>query len=334
MSALTTNSNDKLATFINGLEGDFEQVKSTDEISFKQEAYFAIQLLEKNSYTMNIARSNPSSLRNAVINVATIGLSLIPSLGLAYLVPRKNEICLDISYLGLIKLAQASGGIKEVKAELVFQNDTFSINGAFNEPTHRFSPFSERGKLVGAYVVARTSTNSFLTTVMDIKEILEIRDSSESYKNEKTRNYSPWVKHEGEMIKKTVIRRAYKMWPKLGNAQVLEKAISVSDEAQGIEFKTEYQQEVEDMEKDFPIPPEEKVSGSPLYRIQNAKLRGKQLKDVDPEELADYLDTLNKRHEKNAPKSWELEVKLSIKEYLESLELDMNGQFSSDEIGF
>lgn len=315
--------NGKLKSFIDNLESDFSKVQVNTDLSFKQEAFFAIQLLEKNEYTLKVARANPTSLRNAVINVATIGLSLNSSMGLAYLVPRKNEICLDVSYLGLIKLAQDSGNIKDVKAELVFENDKFEINGAFKEPTHTYSPFQERGKLFGAYVVATTSNNTFLTTVMALDEILEIRNASESYKNERTRNYSPWVKHEGEMIKKTVIRRAYKMWPRANNTKVLERAIEISDEAQAIEFhqeKTEYQLEKEGMDRDFPIPPEEKEIGSPKYRIQNAKYRGMQLDEIDPEELTDYIILLDKRHGKHAPKSWELEVKASINEYLESLE--------------
>lgn len=319
---LEVKKNDKLVDFIHGLAPAFTNVMVNKDMSFAQEAFFAIQLLEKNDYTMKAARASPKSLQNAVINVAAIGLTLNPSMGLAYLVPRKNEICLDISYLGFIKLAQDAGSIRNVKAELVFDKDNFVINGAFKEPTHSFSPFGARGALVGAYVVAETASGSFLTTVMQLEEILTIRDSSESYKNEATRKYSPWIKHEGEMVKKTVIRRAYKSWPKTAHTQYLEKAIQVSDDAQAIEFKTPHQQDVEDMDNDFPIPPEEKVSGSPDYRIQNAKLRGKQLKDIDPEELADYLDLLEKRHAKNIAKSWELEVKTSIREYLENLEFE------------
>ena len=321
---MTASGNNKLADFINGLKSDFEEVLINNNVSFKQEAYFAIQLLEKNNYAMNIARNSPKTLRNAVINVATIGLSLNSSMGLAYLVPRKNEICLDISYLGLIKLAQDTGGIIEVKAELVHANDTFAVNGAFKEPTHSFSPFEDRGELKGAYVVARTPNNSFLTTIMTIDEIFEIRDSSESYKNPKSRAYSPWCKYEGEMIKKTVVRRAFKSWPKSEHTYILDRAIEISDNAQAIEFKTDYQIEQDEMNEDFPIPPEEKIIGSPEYRIQNAKLRGKQLKDIDNDDLYEYMELLEKRHLKHDAKPWELELKMSIREYLEENEKDQN----------
>lgn len=318
--------NEKLVTYIENLEDEFLKVQVSRDIKFSQEAYYAIQILERNKYTLDIARGNPSSLRNSIINVATIGLSLQPSMGLAYLVPRKCEICLDISYLGLIKLAQEGGGILHVKADLVYEKDNFTINGSFSEPTHSYSPFGDRGELKGAYVVALTSDGNYLTTIMPINEVFEIRNASESYKNPKSREYSPWVRFEGEMVKKTVIRRAFKSWPKININPVLEKAIQVSDEAQAIEFKqveTEFQKEQRETEEDFPIPEHEKVIGSPDYRIlYGAKYKNKQLKEIDIEELSDYLGMIEKRHMKHNPKHWEPEIKASIKEYLENYEME------------
>lgn len=322
MGELTTPK-DGLKTFLYKIQSQFESLCVNKEMHFESEAEFAIQLLSKNSYLMSVAKNNRISLQNAVKNIASIGLTLNPAVGLAYLVPRKAEVCLDISYLGLMKLAQDAGSIKDIKAEVVYSADEFTINGSFKEPTHKFLPFADRGTIVGAYVTATTPEGSFLTTTMPIKEIFDIRDSSESYKNEKTRPYSPWVKHESEMIKKTVIRRAFKSWPKTERHKILNDAIGVSDNAQGIEFKSEYQLEQEQLDKDFPIPPEEKEIGAPTYRVQyGSKFRGKQLKDIDTSQMEDYLITLDKRHAKkdNVPKQWELDLKHSMEVYLDSIE--------------
>lgn len=321
MSEVIKQQERTLKTFIYEVQEDFNKVMIDSDLDFIQEAHFAVQILENNDYALNVAKGHPKSLKNAITNVATIGLSLNPSMGLSYLVPRKNQICLDISYLGFIKLAQDCGSVIHVKADLVYENDEFIVTGAFSEPTHKYKAFGDRGNLVGAYCIASTPEGSYLTTIMDTKEILEIRDSSESYKNERTRKYSPWVRHTGEMIKKTVIRRAYKAWPKTKKTSILDAAIKISDDAQAIEFKTDYQIEQEQLDKDFPIPPEEKEIGSPDYRILNAKHRGKKLKDIDMEELSNYYELLEKRHEKNEAKLWELEVKNSIVEYLKSIEL-------------
>lgn len=75
------------------------------------------------------------------------------------------------------------------------------------------------------------------------------------------------------------------------------------------------------LEEDYPIPEEEKEIGSPDYRIQHAKFRGKQLKDIDRRELEDYVFAIDKRKEnKGVLKDWENEVYLSITNYLTNLE--------------
>lgn len=71
------------------------------------------------------------------------------------------------------------------------------------------------------------------------------------------------------------------------------------------------------LDADFPIPPEEKVVGD-LYRVQNGNFRGKQLKDIDLEEMADYREKLVKRT--TAKKEWELELINVFGQYLSTIE--------------
>lgn len=196
---------------------DFSRVLVDRTISFEREAGFAIQQLQKNDYTLRIAGQNKQSVINAVTNVAAIGISLNPARKQAYLVPRDNQICLDISYIGLLDLAVASGSIMWGQAEIVRENDAFTLNGFDQAPTHVFNPFGkDRGPIVGAYVVVKTHSGDYLTTTMSIDEIYSIRDRSEGWKAfyAKKIKSTPWASDEGEMIKKTVIKRAYKLWPK------------------------------------------------------------------------------------------------------------------------
>lgn len=218
---------------IESARDDFSRVLVDRGLSFERESGFAIQQLQKNDYTLGIAMKNKGSVINAVTNVAAIGISLNPARKQAYLVPRDGQICLDISYIGLLDLAVASGSIMWGQAEIVREHDAFTLNGLDQAPTHVFNPFGkDRGPIVGAYVVVKTHSGDYLTTTMSIEEIYSIRDRSEGWKAfyAKKIKSTPWASDEGEMIKKTVIKRAYKLWPK---TERLDEAMNHLNNANG-----------------------------------------------------------------------------------------------------
>lgn len=196
----------------------FNAVRIADSMVFEREAEFALQQLFRNEFTLKVARANAQSVRDAVANVAAIGLTLNPALRLAYLVPRDGAICLDIGYLGLVQLALDGGSIRWVRCELVREKDSFEFTGPAAMPVHRFNPFgADRGPVVGVYCVAKTSDGDILADVMEIGEVHRIRDRSQSWKSGKA---SPWKTDEGEMTKKTLIKRASKLWPKCDRLMV------------------------------------------------------------------------------------------------------------------
>lgn len=201
---------------IYGLAPTFNAVLADRNIKFEREAEFALQVLASNDYAMKLAFGNRQSVINAVTNVAAIGISLNPAKKQAYLVPRDGRICLDISYIGLVELAVASGTVRWVKAELVRESDQFVLNGFDKPPKHDFSPFAkDRGAIVGVYCVAKTADGDYLTDTMSIDEVFDIRDRSSAWKAWIAKQKKcPWVTDEGEMIKKTIVKRASKMWPK------------------------------------------------------------------------------------------------------------------------
>lgn len=207
MSAIQTISN-----YVYGAESTFNSVLVDRSLNFEREAGFAIQILTASDYVSKLASGDRQSVVNAVTNIAAIGISLNPAKKQAYLVPRKGKICLDISYMGLIDLAVDSGSIMWAQADLVYANDAFTLNGFDKPPTHKFNPFSkDRGEMVGAFVVVKTHSGDYLTECMSREDIDSIKNRSESVKAGKQ---SPWDTDYGEMAKKTVVKRAYKYWPK------------------------------------------------------------------------------------------------------------------------
>lgn len=209
-----------IANEIYGARESFASVLTDKSLSFEREAEFAIQTISGNDFAMKIAMQNKQSVFNAVTNIAAIGISLNPAKRQAYLVPRDGKICLDISYMGLMDLAMATGSIKWAKAEIVYQQDSFALNGFDKPPTHTYSPFSrDRGEVAGVYVVVKTADGDYLTDCMSRDEIDAIMNRSQSVRSGRS---SPWKTDYNEMAKKTVVKRAYKYWPKTDR---LDKAI-------------------------------------------------------------------------------------------------------------
>ena len=155
-----------------------------------------------------------------------------PAEKLAYLVPRKGKACLDVSYMGLIRLATDTGSIMWARAELVHEHDEFIYHGATEKPEFNSpNPFN-RGQIVGVYCVAKTKEGDYLSGIMSIEEVNSIRDRSEAFK----KNSGPWVTDYGEMVKKTIIKRESKTWPKTDKTERFDKAIEVINEHEGIDF--------------------------------------------------------------------------------------------------
>jgi len=155
-----------LINYVQQQEQMFLPVVSDKEIKWERESQFCIQAIQSNDYLSKIAQSNPASFQNAIINVATIGISLNPASKHAYLVPRDGRVCLDISYMGLLHLAMATGSILWGQCKIVRENDSYESNGLDKAPTHKYNPFSERGEIIGAYCTVKTSDGDYLTDEM------------------------------------------------------------------------------------------------------------------------------------------------------------------------
>ncbi|NRF76616.1 recombinase RecT [Citrobacter braakii] len=232
---------------VNPLKAEFEQVCAEPSINFKRESEFAMQIFANNDYLAKIAVANPVSTRSAVMNVAGIGISLNPAQKLAYLVPRKGSICLDISYMGLMHIAQQSGAIKWCQSAIVRKNDQFRREGLDKPPIHIYNDFDtaeQRGDIVGAYVVIKTDDGDYLTHTMRIDAIFAIRDRSEAWKKYKSDNSKkcPWVTDEEQMILKTVVKQAAKYWPRRERLDAAIDHVNTEGE-EGINFSAERQPE-------------------------------------------------------------------------------------------
>jgi recombination protein RecT len=213
-----------IVQFVKQQESLFVGAATGQDVTWAKESQFAIQLFQKNDYLAKTAIGNPTSAQNAIINVAAIGITLNPASKLAYLVPRDGMVCLDISYMGLLHLAQSTGSIKWGQCKLVYSADTYESNGLDSAPTHKYNAFGERGEVVGGYCTVKTPDGDYLTEEMSLAEIKATEATS------KAKN-GPWKNFWEEMARKTIVKRASKYWPR---AERLDNAIHVINEDEGV----------------------------------------------------------------------------------------------------
>ena len=197
-----------IVQFVGSQVSLFNAALSDQSITWQKEMQFAIQAFQKNEYLAKTAAANPVSAQNAIINLAAIGITLNPAAKLAYLVPRDGMVCLDVSYMGLLHLAQSTGAIKWGQCKLVHQGDTYESNGLDAAPTHKYNAFGDRGPIVGGYCTVKTADGDYLTEEMSLAEIKVVEASS------KAKN-GPWKNWWEEMARKTIVKRASKYWPRV-----------------------------------------------------------------------------------------------------------------------
>lgn len=229
-------------TYLEEVKTSFLEQSGLKETDFKREVSFAVQLASANPY---LQQCTPESALKAILNVAQVGLTLNPVRKEAYLVPRwnsklqSNEVCLDPSYIGLIKLVTDSGIVKSINCQLIYSGDDVEIDLSQDNPITKHTPYILTGKtkglIIGAYSVATLKDGSKHAELMGREEIESIRERSEGYKAYKAgkTKSNVWVSDEGEMFRKTVIKRHCKYLPKSGDK--LYKAIEVSNYASGFD---------------------------------------------------------------------------------------------------
>lgn len=203
------------------------EVSNEYKMNFNREAGFAIQILTNNPYLM---KCDSNSVKDSIVNVALTGITLNPALKYAYLVPRKVKgdlkCILDISYMGMIKILTDAGAVKNIDAGVIYSNDKYDFRRG-SDPYFKHQPaLSNKGEKIGAYAIAFLRDGGFQFEILGREEIEKIRATSESYKNEEGRKYSPWETWEDEMWKKSVLKRLFKLLPKTNFSDQLIAAIS------------------------------------------------------------------------------------------------------------
>lgn len=177
--------------------------------------------------TPAIADCEPSSVLGSLMTLAQFGLEIGP-LGEAYLVPFSKNVGtrqnpqwvkvaqLIIGYQGLIVLSRRSGLVDTVVSHPILPSDEFEFDLSLRNPLIRHKPNwrnDEDETPIGFYALAHMANGSSVLHVMNMRQVHERRAVSESWKNTKSRPYSPWTNWPDEMGRKTAVRGLSKWLP-------------------------------------------------------------------------------------------------------------------------
>jgi recombination protein RecT len=189
----------------------------------------------------DMLKYDPRLVYREVSKAAALGLLLDPQLGEAYIVPVWNakagrpEPQLRVGYRGIIKLGRQSGEITAIYAHEVHENDEIDCDlGVDKRLVHKPLLFGDRGRVVGYYAVAKFKDGEADFEPMTLDQIHAIRDKSDGWRAFKAGKIksTPWSTDEGEMAKKTVIKRLCKRIPQSPD---LATALSLENDANPIE---------------------------------------------------------------------------------------------------
>jgi recombination protein RecT len=186
-----------------------------------------VMAVGRNAQLANVA---PERLFLAVQQILALNLDVGP-MG-AYPVPFKGDVTVIVSGQGLVELMMRSGLVRDVAARVVYEHDQFDLDYASNSVLHKPCLTGDKGAPVGAYALVNLTTGGRVLEWMSRDELLAIRDRSPSCRNGVS---GPWLTDEGEMWRKTVLKRAAKYVPKsadLRDAIALDNADYNAGESQ------------------------------------------------------------------------------------------------------
>lgn len=166
--------------------------------------------------TPGLADCEPLSFIAAIVQCAQIGLEPGSALGHVFLVPFKNtkrnvrECTVITGYKGRIELAQRSGRIGSITADVVWPEDEFTFELGTNRGiTHKpaLKQDDDGGPFTHVYAVA-----TYLGSGIKQFEVMS-RQQIEAIKTKHGKNNPVWDSEFVEMARKTVVHRLCKYLP-------------------------------------------------------------------------------------------------------------------------
>ena len=225
----------------------YRHVSPVDALHWSTEKQHVMTVINRSK---DLRQATEQSLHDAVLQSASMGLSLNPSQHHCYLIPRRarkrkqgesEKSYLDNvpiiayaspSYRGLSHLATSSGAVSFIRAEIVFKDDVFDYFGPHEKPKYIGNSIKSARRsepdAIGVFAIAKTQQGDFLTEFIDRATVQKIRKMSEMPNGTMWNPEKLW----SEGWKKAAVRRLYKTLP--DSSPMLDYAIDHLNEYEGL----------------------------------------------------------------------------------------------------
>ncbi len=171
--------------------------------------------------TPKLAECDPMTLLGALMQCASLGLEPNTVLGHAYLIPfdrnrkvnnkwvKTKDVQLIVGYKGFATLARRSGIVRNLHADVVYDDDELWEYEYGSNMVLRHKPGPRQGKKTHAYCHLNLEDGGQAFVVLPAEQIIATRDQSQGWQSAvkyKKTDESPWTKHEDAMWSKTAVR--------------------------------------------------------------------------------------------------------------------------------
>lgn len=205
-SVATTET--KQAPTLQSLMGSGAVTKKLNDVlgSEKKASAFISSVISVANGNNLLRKADPMTVLGSAMVAATLDLPVVPTLGMAYIVPYKGQAQFQLGYKGLIELAERSGQFKNIIDEAVYEGQLVKKNKFTGE--YEFDEDAKKSDVVIGYMARMDLINGFSKTIFWTKEEVEAhaRKFSQAFRSGYA---SPWKSDFDAMARKTVLKALF-----------------------------------------------------------------------------------------------------------------------------
>ena len=239
--------------------------------SEKKAASFVSSVISVANGNSRLRNANPMTILGSAMVAATLDLPVVPTLGLAYIVPYKGQCQFQLGYKGLVELAERSGQFKNIIDEVVYEGQLIKKNKFTGE--YEFDEDAKKSDKVIGYMARMDLINGFSKTIFWTKEEVEshAKRFSQAFRGS---GDSPWKSDFDAMARKTVLKALFaKYAPKsvaIQQAIKFDQAVVKADNLDGDDINIDaFEAEYVDNDQAFEPTAEEVDPGKGLFGEDN-----------------------------------------------------------------